>query len=349
MKRCRRCRRWVGCQTSVRVRGQNELLWSLGERLRIGCNRAEHFERTYSTESLWSIEPAHVMILWRWTDVENHGHLRHTSSEGDREGAERFNKSVEPTRPYCVRVGSLRVRNLDLSCVEGVVFDIGGVLTLPNRFAIERHLREAGCQDLLNMDSFERAHYRAVRSMHDSHDVEFDIEDSSNWEPYDRAYASTIGLDEDRWFRVIGDTFRAGGLWTEPRVEAINAARVLHEAGVPLAVVSNNNGTALDQILALPAGNDGMRVADRFSVVIDSEVVGYTKPNPEIFYLAAEGLGIASSKLVFVGDTVYADVRGAESAGLQPVQLDPFGLHGDMDHATCESVGDLAAAILRAR
>ena len=42
------------------------------------------------------------------------------------------------------------------------------------------------------------------------------------------------------------------------------------------------------------------------------------------------------------GDTVHADVRGAEAAGMRAVQLDPYDLHADFGHARLATVAALA-------
>ena len=47
---------------------------------------------------------------------------------------------------------------------------------------------------------------------------------------------------------------------------------------------------------------------------------------PSTFFLhATTGLGVEAESAVHVGDTVPADVRGAEAAGILAVHFDPFG------------------------
>lgn len=138
--------------------------------------------------------------------------------------------------------------NVDLTRVSGVVFDIGGVLSLPRATVVADRLRQAGADLGDPRDLSAAAHYRAVRAMHEEHPAGFDRRRSSNWEPYNRTYAQILGLTNGRWSDVVGSTFRAGGLWTEPRCGAIRAAVRLFDARMPIAVVSNNDGTAVDQL-----------------------------------------------------------------------------------------------------
>jgi putative hydrolase of the HAD superfamily len=63
-------------------------------------------------------------------------------------------------------------------------------------------------------------------------------------------------------------------------------------------------------------------------IVIDSAVVGVSKPDPRIFGLALDALGVArgsSATVVHVGDSLRYDVTGALAAGVRPLHLDPYG------------------------
>ena len=44
------------------------------------------------------------------------------------------------------------------------------------------------------------------------------------------------------------------------------------------------------------------------------------KPDPEIYNLACERLGIVSAKAVFVGDGGFDELQGAAEVGMRPVQ-----------------------------
>lgn len=59
--------------------------------------------------------------------------------------------------------------------------------------------------------------------------------------------------------------------------------------------------------------------------IFDSSVVGLNKPDPRFFLHAADALDTPPELAVHVGDTVPADVRGAEAAGILAVHYDPYG------------------------
>ena len=48
--------------------------------------------------------------------------------------------------------------------------------------------------------------------------------------------------------------------------------------------------------------------------------VGYMKPDPEIYNLACNRLGISPNKTVFVGDGGFDELQGAAEVGMRPVQ-----------------------------
>jgi putative hydrolase of the HAD superfamily len=57
-------------------------------------------------------------------------------------------------------------------------------------------------------------------------------------------------------------------------------------------------------------------LADYFDVLIISGEVGVAKPDPAIFMLALERLGVGPAEALFVGDMLKYDLLGAEAAGI---------------------------------
>jgi putative hydrolase of the HAD superfamily len=89
----------------------------------------------------------------------------------------------------------------------------------------------------------------------------------------------------------------------------------LRTAGLALACVTNWD-------VAFPEHLERVGVADRFSVVVTSAEAGALKPDPMIFRIALERLGVVPERALHIGDSA-SDREGARAAGLafEPVPL----------------------------
>jgi len=56
-------------------------------------------------------------------------------------------------------------------------------------------------------------------------------------------------------------------------------------------------------------------VTDYFQTVILSSRVGYRKPDPAIYWLAARKIGVEPIKCAYLGDNPVRDVEGTRAAG----------------------------------
>ncbi|XP_072977750.1 uncharacterized protein [Typha angustifolia] len=102
--------------------------------------------------------------------------------------------------------------------------------------------------------------------------------------------------------------FASGNAWHLP-ARAYEAMRILKDAGVKLAVVSNFD-TRLRKLLK------DLKVAELFDAIVISSEVGYEKPAAEIFKIALDQIGVEAGKAVHVGDEEKADKTGANTIGL---------------------------------
>jgi putative hydrolase of the HAD superfamily len=86
---------------------------------------------------------------------------------------------------------------------------------------------------------------------------------------------------------------------------------------------------------------DEMDLWPGFALVLASGEVGISKPNPGIFLSALERVGAAAARSVYVGDNYWADVVGAENAGLTPILFDPHHLFPEAECRVLERVETL--------
>lgn len=83
------------------------------------------------------------------------------------------------------------------------------------------------------------------------------------------------------------------------------------------------------------------RIHDRFPVIVTSIEHGRRKPHPSIFEAALAGLELPPSEVLFVGDNLDADYRGALAAGMPAVLIDPKDVHRAAAQHTVRSILDL--------
>jgi len=81
-----------------------------------------------------------------------------------------------------------------------------------------------------------------------------------------------------------------------------------------LGVISNFYGN-----VAVLCGEAGL--ADSLDVILDSCVIGISKPDPEIFRIALTKLGTAPAQAIFVGDSYDRDIEPARKLGLRTVWM----------------------------
>jgi putative hydrolase of the HAD superfamily len=219
---------------------------------------------------------------------------------------------------------------------EAVLLDAGGVLLLPDPEVLRRGLAPFGLRP--DDETCARAHYESMG--------EVDRLGAAEWEAVDRVFARAVGVAEDDLdavLPVIEDLYL-----NHPFVPASGAAEALlslQDAGVALAIVSNATGTVERQLadhrICSVDGGDVARVA----LVVDSHLVGVEKPDPRIFQLALDGLGVESHRSLYVGDTVHFDVEGARAAGMTCAHVDPTGRCQATDHPHTASLIDLVRAL----
>jgi 2-haloalkanoic acid dehalogenase type II len=98
--------------------------------------------------------------------------------------------------------------------------------------------------------------------------------------------------------------------------DTLSTLEALRTAGYRMAIISNAGDD--DDVQALV---DKAQIRDYFEFVLSSAACGIRKPNPRIFEMALERMGLAAGEVAMVGDTLGADVLGARNAGLRSVWI----------------------------
>ena len=75
-----------------------------------------------------------------------------------------------------------------------------------------------------------------------------------------------------------------------------------------------------------------------FPKIIESAVVGIRKPDPRIFRLGVDALGLPPKEILVVGDSLKKDILPAESIGCRTAWLKGKGWSAEEDAATHPSM-----------
>jgi putative hydrolase of the HAD superfamily len=110
----------------------------------------------------------------------------------------------------------------------------------------------------------------------------------------------------------------------EPDEELFAYYRGLRDRGVRLALLTNNVREWE------PLWRPKLPIDDVFEVVVDSAFVGMRKPEPRIYELTLERLGLPAEACVFVDD-LQINVEAAEA----------LGMRGVVYHNTAQAIADL--------
>ncbi len=106
-------------------------------------------------------------------------------------------------------------------------------------------------------------------------------------------------------------------LYDYERVENMRKPRLretierLHRMGIRMGIVSNIISTSLVPHILMEYG-----ISEYMETQIMSEGVGIRKPDPRIFAIAMNKLGVSAAETGYVGDTISRDVLGARNAQL---------------------------------
>ncbi len=82
-------------------------------------------------------------------------------------------------------------------------------------------------------------------------------------------------------------------------------------------------------------------IAPLFPVIVVSEEAGVWKPDPRIFQIALDRVGVAASDAIYVGDSAEHDIPGAHAAGLRAVWINRLGIDWPGAHRPDAEIRDL--------
>jgi putative hydrolase of the HAD superfamily len=181
---------------------------------------------------------------------------------------------------------------------RGLLLDFGGVVTTDFFASLGAQCERLGLprdrfRDLVTADPVGRALYHQVER------------GELSQPEFERRIARLLGVTPDGLVRGLLADLRPDPLMSD----AVTQARA---AGIRVGVISNSWGTAPFDPYA------GYRLDEQFDAVVISSDVGIRKPDPAIYLLAADKLGVTPGACVFVDD-IPSNLGPAREIGMAVV------------------------------
>jgi epoxide hydrolase-like predicted phosphatase len=180
--------------------------------------------------------------------------------------------------------------------LKGLLVDFGGVLTTNVFVAFGGFCEREG----LEPDFVRRAFREDERSRAALEGLETG---TLTEQEFEREFGAALGLEPEGLI---------GKLWQDlgPDEEMIEAVARFREAGVRTGLISNSWGTALKY--------EPEMMERLFDATVISHLVGMRKPDPRIYALGAERLGLAPEACIFVDD-LPGNLKPARAMGMMTV------------------------------
>jgi len=180
----------------------------------------------------------------------------------------------------------------------GLLLDFGGVITTDFFGSIDDYCEQLGLprgrfRELVTAEPAGRALYHSVER------------GAISQPTFERELAALLGVEADGLIAGL-----LAGIRPDPQI--VQAAAQARKAGIRTGVITNSWGTdPYDPY-------QGYQLADRYDAVIISGEVGVRKPDPAIYRLATDKLGVPPSRCVLVDD-VDANLPPAAELGMATI------------------------------
>ena len=180
--------------------------------------------------------------------------------------------------------------------MRGLLVDFGGVLTTNVFESFQAFCETEGLEPDAVRNVF-RERGEGLDLLRQLERGELELDDFSE------RFAPLLGV---RQAEGMVERLFAGVKPDEPMIEAV---RRVHESGIPTGLISNSwGGTTYDLDV----------IGELFDGVVISGEVGLHKPEPEIFRMGAERIGVPPEECVFVDD-LKENCAGAEAVGMKAI------------------------------
>lgn len=231
--------------------------------------------------------------------------------------------------------------------ITTLLFDLGGTLHTVRRTPetrlrfcshVIRLLNEHGIPTTLSpedLDAMLAVNGETYKHFGEEHLIE--LPQSVIWSQY---YLKELHIDPEKlapFAEELSFYYDQERMENVPRPFLKETMAELHQMGIRLGIISNIISTTL-----VPYALKQYGIDQYMECVVMSSAVGIRKPDPRIFLLGVEALGLKPEEVMVVGDSLDKDIIPAREAGCHAVWLRGEGwtpYNGDCP--ACETIDSL--------
>jgi FMN phosphatase YigB (HAD superfamily) len=232
--------------------------------------------------------------------------------------------------------------------ITTIYFDLDGTLRHNQPSFIEaltNYILQLGLpREIANSRNAHRwLHYYWAQSPELISDREaFEEDEDSFWINHSRRYLLASGCQSEQAIDLASQLTQCmRDKYTPEDLVAEDVPRLLQtfkEIGYRLAVISNRRNPFDEQL-------ETLGIDSYFEYSLAAGTIKAWKPDPLIFQFALNEMGVEPGHAVYVGDNYFADVIGAQSAGMHAVLIDPNKLFPEADCTVIERIPELESIL----
>ena len=211
--------------------------------------------------------------------------------------------------------------------IKGCIFDLDGVIVDTAHYhylAWKRLAHELG----YNLTEQENEKLKGVSRM-ESLNIILDLAGIS----LNQSHKELLANKKNIWFNDYIERMTPDEIF--PGVEELIAGMKGKGLRIGLASSSKNAKTVLRQL----------RIEKEFDTVVDGSMINRTKPDPQIFLMAAERIGVSPQSCLVIEDA-EAGVAAARAAGMKCIGIGSTELLGEADRVFAKT-SDISLSTIR--
>lgn len=209
---------------------------------------------------------------------------------------------------------------------EGIIFDLDGVLVHTDQFHYLAWKRLAQCREIY----FDEVINNRLRGIGRMESLEIVLE-RYHGPKLSQEEKKRMAEEKNKYYREFLSTMTESDVTFEVR----STLKELKQMGKKMAIGSSSKNAAY--IL------ERVGLQDFFDTISDGNQIHRSKPDPEVFLQAAEGLKIAAEKCLVVEDSL-AGIEAAKAGGMQAAAIGDAVKSGQADYKL-KKFGDLLAIV----